>query len=53
MKKRISSFLKLVLFFGVGFLILYLLYNNQNQAYQEQCKLDGIPLDECDFWGRF
>ncbi|MEZ4948038.1 MAG: lysylphosphatidylglycerol synthase transmembrane domain-containing protein [Saprospiraceae bacterium] len=52
MKKRISSFLKLVLFFGVGFLILYLLYNNQNQAYQEQCKLDGIPLDECDFLGK-
>jgi len=27
--------------------ILYLLYTNQNAAFQEQCKLDGIPLEQC------
>jgi uncharacterized protein (TIRG00374 family) len=52
LKKRINSFLKLALFFGIGFLILYLLYNNQSQAYQEQCQIDGIPLEECDFLGK-
>ncbi|MCB0661856.1 MAG: flippase-like domain-containing protein [Saprospiraceae bacterium] len=52
MKQRINSLLKLTLFFGIGFLILYLLYNSQNKAYQAQCQIDGIPSDECDFLGK-
>lgn len=47
MKKKIIDVLKIVLFFGVGFTILYLVYQNQNSAFQEQCALDGIPADEC------
>lgn len=47
MKKKIIDVLKIVLFFGVGFTILYLVYQNQNSAYQEQCALDGIPADQC------
>lgn len=47
MKKKIIDILKIVLFFGVGFTILYLVYQNQNSAFQEQCALDGIPADQC------
>lgn len=47
MKKTLISLLKFLVFFGVGALILYLLYSNLNASYQEQCRLDGVPADEC------
>jgi len=49
---RIKDFLKVVVFFGVGFVILYLVYASQNTAFQEQCRLDGIPDAECSLAGK-
>ena len=46
--KLLSNFLKFLLFLSIGVGILYLLYKNLNTAYQEQCKLDGIPPEECN-----
>ena len=47
MKKKILNVLKSVLFFGLGSSILYLIFRAQNNAYIEQCKVDGIPLADC------
>ena len=47
MKKKILNVLKSVLFFGLGSSILYLIFRAQNKAYIEQCKVDGIPLEDC------
>jgi len=44
---RIKDILKVLLFFSVGFVILYLVYSSQNTAFQEQCQIDGIPVSEC------
>jgi glycosyltransferase 2 family protein len=43
----LKDILKIVLFFGVGFTILYFVYTSQNVAFQEQCALDGIPPESC------
>lgn len=40
--------LRMLLFLGAGLLVLYLVYLNFDQSYQEQCKLDGIPAEECN-----
>lgn len=50
--KKILQFL---LFFGLGFTVLWLVFRNQNAAYQEQCRLErleqcrlaGIPPEQC------
>ncbi|MCB0641476.1 MAG: flippase-like domain-containing protein, partial [Phaeodactylibacter sp.] len=47
MKKSLQNMLKAALFFGVGFVILYLVYRSQNKAYQAQCALDGVPAESC------
>ena len=47
MKKILQNILKAALFFGVGFAILYLVYQSQNKAYQEQCGLEGIAPEDC------
>lgn len=47
MKKHFLTALKVLLFFGLGFAILYLVYRSQNIAFQEQCRLDGIPAEDC------
>lgn len=47
LKKRILDILKFALFFGVGFVILYLVYQNQNAAFQEQCRIDGVAMEDC------
>lgn len=39
--------LRFLLFFGIGVLLLALVFRHQNAAYQEQCRLDGIPAQEC------
>lgn len=44
MTKKILQFL---LFLGLGGTILALVFNNQNTAFQEQCRLDGVPTDKC------
>lgn len=40
--------LQFVAFFGVGIGILGLVFRNQNIAYEAQCRLDGIPTDQCN-----
>lgn len=47
MKKFAGNFLRFLLFLGLGLGILYLLYRSQNQAFQEQCRLDGIAPEDC------
>ncbi len=42
--KKVLQFL---LFLGLGGTILWLVFRGQNAAYQEQCRLDGIPSDQC------
>jgi len=36
-------------FFSVGGLILFLLYRSQANAFAEQCVLDGIPAEDCNY----
>lgn len=48
--KPISQILQFVLFTGVGVLILYLVYQSQNNAYIADCALKGIPSDECSLF---
>jgi glycosyltransferase 2 family protein len=47
LKKKITNLLKFLLFLGLGFSILYIVYQHQNVAYQAECQLKGIPLSEC------
>lgn len=47
MNKQLANALKFLVFVGVGFGILYLLYRSQQTAYLEQCRLDGTPADQC------
>ncbi|MEM1217717.1 MAG: lysylphosphatidylglycerol synthase transmembrane domain-containing protein [Bacteroidota bacterium] len=47
MKKLLINILKFVLFFGTGFTILYFVYQKQETAFQAQCVLDGVPLEDC------
>lgn len=48
----LKDILKVLLFFGVGFTILYFVYASQNTAFQEQCRIDGIPESECSLLGK-
>ena len=47
MKNKIINFLKFLVFLSIGLTILYLVYRNQNIAYQEECLLRGIPEADC------
>ncbi len=47
MNKQVLNVLRFLLFVGVGAGILYLMYRSQQAAYLEQCRLDGVPDDEC------
>lgn len=43
-RKKIVQFL---VFLGLGATIFYLVFRNQNAAFLEQCRLDGIPEAQC------
>lgn len=47
MKAILINIFKFLLFLGIGLVILYLVYQNQNAAYQEDCVIKGIPASEC------
>lgn len=47
MKDVLLNILKFLLFLSIGLVILYLVYERQNAAYQEDCVLKGIPDAEC------
>ncbi|MBL7828522.1 MAG: flippase-like domain-containing protein, partial [Saprospiraceae bacterium] len=44
MGKKILQFL---FFLGFGLAIFALVFRSQNEAFQEQCRLDGVPGDQC------
>ena len=48
MNQQLANALKFLLFIGVGFGILYLMYTNQQEAYLAQCAEDGIAAADCD-----
>ncbi len=52
MKKHLRTFLKFLVFFSVGLGILYLVYRDQEAAYQEHCTLKDIPQEECSLIGK-
>lgn len=39
--------MKFLLFLSLGVGILYLVYRHQNKAFQEECGLKGIPMEDC------
>lgn len=39
--------LRFLLFLSVGAAIMAWVFHSQNQAFREQCRLDGVPLEEC------
>ncbi len=47
LKKLLRDLLKALLFLLVGGIILWLVYRQQDQAWQAQCALDGIPKEDC------
>ncbi len=52
MNKQVLNVLRFLLFVGVGVGILYLMYRNQQAAYLEQCRLDGVSEDECSLFDK-
>ncbi len=47
MTAPLKNAFRFLLFFGIGTLLLTLVFRHQNAAYQEQCRLDGIPPEQC------
>lgn len=47
MSPKFKKALQFFLFLGIGVTILGLVFRNQNAAYQEQCRLDGVPAAQC------
>ncbi|MCC6463471.1 MAG: flippase-like domain-containing protein [Saprospiraceae bacterium] len=47
MSPTIKKILQFLFFLGLGVTILSLVFRSQNNAFQEQCRLDGIPSDQC------
>ncbi len=48
MKKTLTNIIKFLLFFGVGFAILYYVYQGQQKAFQAQCDLDFVTACMAD-----
>lgn len=49
-KSILSNTIKFLIFLGVGVGILYLIYANQNAAYQEECVKKNIPEEACSLF---
>jgi len=47
MDNMFKKAIQFLLFFGIGATILYLVFRSQNAAFMEQCRLDGVPEDQC------
>ena len=47
LSKLLKNLLKFIVFVGVGFGILYFVYQRQNAAYQQECILKGISSEDC------
>jgi len=44
---KLKKTFQFILFLGIGVVILGLVFRSQNAAFQEQCRLDGVPADQC------
>lgn len=47
MPKTIKTIFKILAFFGLGFGVLYLVFRNQQTAYEAECALKGIAATDC------
>lgn len=47
MRKHLAKSVKIGIFFAVGIVILYLVYQRQDVAFQADCALKGTPPDQC------
>lgn len=43
----VKKLLQFLLFLGIGTAILTWVFSSQNDAFQAQCRLDGVPPEEC------
>ena len=43
---------KTLIFFGIGFAVLYWVFHNQQIAFEEQCMLEGTYLGNCSLWDK-
>lgn len=46
-KKQLINFLKFLFFLGIGLGILYLVYQKQSAAFQEECAIKGMSPENC------
>ena len=49
MRKILINLLRFAAFLTIGLIILYLVYNNLEGAYAEECAKKGIPEGECSY----
>ncbi len=47
MSEKLVNVLKFLVFVGLGFGILYLVYRNQQEAYAADCALRGVAAEDC------
>ncbi|MBK9338454.1 MAG: flippase-like domain-containing protein [Lewinellaceae bacterium] len=47
MSPKLKKALQFLFFLSLGVVILGLVFRSQNAAFQEQCRLDGVPADQC------
>ncbi len=52
MRSHLIKGFKISLFFGVGIIILFLVYQRQDTAYQAECALKGIPVTDCSLMAK-
>ncbi len=52
MQKHLGKIAKVSIFFAVGMIILYLVYQRQNVAFQADCAIKGTPANECSLMGK-
>jgi uncharacterized protein (TIRG00374 family) len=52
LKSKLLLAFKVLAFFGIGFLILYFVYKNQQVSYLEECTLKGIPSGDCSLFDK-
>ena len=52
MKKKLFDILKFFFFLGIGSAILYFVYQKQDAAYQEECALKGVAVEDCSLIGK-
>jgi glycosyltransferase 2 family protein len=47
MRQHLTKIAKVSIFFAVGIIILYLVYQRQEVAFQADCAIKGTPSDQC------